>query len=120
MSEHKLLELGVRITRCQSWRWHPGMLAINPLGGFSRIFYAGDEEKAKELGCFPDLRDSATIGCLITLVREAWMNRVVIMIGNDWWDIEADSDNENYHFYSNHELSSSFAESLILALEAAP
>jgi len=82
MTEQGWIELGKRAVACEGWRWMRGMLDL------------GDWEVRGEYNCghgvrvvdragktaivpptrmsAPDLRDPATVGCLLALVREAW------------------------------------------------
>lgn len=62
MTEQDWIELGRRAVACKGWRWMPGMLARRQ--------------------AWPDLRDPATLGCVLALVREAWPN-VVIWVARD-------------------------------------
>jgi hypothetical protein len=82
--ESDKIALAKRAVWCRGWRWMQGMLTIN--GG--RVF-AVDEDGSCRLDfgaeevpfwctpqtmakMFPELTDSATLGCLLSLVREAW------------------------------------------------
>ena len=83
MTKQEWNELGRRAVACKGWRWMPGMRAIegalredhykvwqraiDGLRGLNWYLYQG--------GCIepvPDLRDPATRGCVLALVREAW------------------------------------------------
>ena len=75
----KLIELGARCTKAPSWRWEPGMktltgarvLDIEKDTGI--VWAASYKDKLFELDLtteLPDLSDSATRGCLVTLIRE--------------------------------------------------
>ena len=99
--QQQWIELGRRAVACAGWRWMPGMLAmcaprwwadtwsdmriVRVLLDDSKIEYAKPYDKSVGLGgsyittrtlhpCewwFPDLRDPATLGCVLALVREA-------------------------------------------------
>ena len=57
-----MVALAERAIACKGWRWLPGMRIIN-------AGYRGIER--------PDLSDPATLGCLVALVREAWVGWMV-------------------------------------------
>jgi hypothetical protein len=88
LTDQQALDLGRRAVACARWEWRPGMLCAHrcrviaddetPLvvtehrralsdGGW----VADDTPVVNEHG-WPDLRDPATIGALLGLVREAW------------------------------------------------
>ena len=117
-------ELAKRATALEGkgWRWMPGMgiwiggsivkrcVGVGKLGPIYRNGYGFLSEVPFAL---PALDDPATLGCLLTLVREAYANAVVITQGNDWWTVETD------HYHWNEVNTASFQEALIAALEAA-
>lgn len=89
MDEAQALALGRRAKRCARWKWAPGMLVFAPaLRGagvpetgplYARLASADGHEGWRRLGLVdldseevPDLRDPATLGCLLALVRDAW------------------------------------------------
>ena len=95
MNEAQALALGRRAKQCAQWRWTPGMLVFAPaLRGagapetgpfYARLASMGGQASAdghegwRRLGLVdldseevPDLRDPATLGCLLALVRDAW------------------------------------------------
>lgn len=112
MTDTDWLELGRRAVVCRGWRWMPGMLAISgterlggirihavvigrPYGVHEYCAYFPDEEDTVSAvddtyaRPIPDLRDPATIGCLVALVRERWddPDMVAAPAGDDGWCI---------------------------------
>lgn len=90
MTEQEWEDLGRRAVACNGWRWMPGMLTLpidmgvdhcrirlhqaDPnMPGWSDfpVDYNGSGMSPTD-GGIPDLRDPATLGCLMALVREAW------------------------------------------------
>ena len=98
----KGIELGIRAISCAKWQWREGMLigatkhllghgqtSIPKSYGSGRVIGVNyyeercaygtpiveNDEFAEEVdGPIPDLFDSATKGCLLDLVRQAWLN----------------------------------------------
>ena len=75
-----MTELAKRAVACKGWRWMPGMLAAEtglPL----------DETTRDWRGALPDLKDPATLGCLLALVREAWPSTFAMPYDKEpgWW-----------------------------------
>ena len=66
-----MTELSRRAVACKGWRWLPGMLAIIPRRTRGVRLSSGDELD-EALSPMPDLTDPATLGCLLSLVRDAW------------------------------------------------
>ena len=82
--------LGRRAVAAPGWRWAPGMAAKGRRGTLWRIYMGGgvlcaqgegnaggyaagwSNEWAEILGALPNLSDSATVGCLLAVVREKW------------------------------------------------
>jgi len=70
----KFIELAKRAVACRNWKWMSGMKAIHESGW--------GEPASQRVPCtipnggypnsLPDPTDSATIGCLLDLVRKAW------------------------------------------------
>ena len=135
------LELARRAVACKGWRWMPGMLAktvwaqARVLGGegdrpvLAAIHHYGNGfmlHHPNNLPCdsfpqantaypfLPDLTDPATMGALLSLVREAW--------GDPWIRVEPMSQ----EWRTLHSRPAPFcagpteAEALVAALEAAP
>ena len=68
------VELGKRAVACKHFRWMHGMLAKSPVGYEARITrdctFLREIDKQINHKYLPDLRDPATLGCLLHLVRE--------------------------------------------------
>jgi hypothetical protein len=80
-------DLARRAVACKGWRWLPGMLVegnrvlsvsyTNPpydyATPYAYVSCMGGPVSLLELErTLPDLRDPATLGCLLALVRDAW------------------------------------------------
>jgi hypothetical protein len=69
-------ELGQRAMACPHWRWMPGMRwAVKREAPLEDITgRVSDETRGGTPypGAVPDFDDPATLGCLLSLVREAW------------------------------------------------
>jgi hypothetical protein len=75
--------LSRRAVACKGWRWRCGMFAaLDGIDGDYRArvcrvegdkFWSDATTLPYDLASYvPDLRDHATLGCLLALVREAW------------------------------------------------
>jgi hypothetical protein len=127
----ELTELARRAVACKGWRWVPGMLTLSG----ARILLAEDDgayvlmarrawtkPMLMEDGELPDFADAATLGCLLSLVREAWNEphmslecRLVAHYGKWEWTVLALDKPKIIPVYAWSE-----AEALVAALEAAP
>lgn len=75
----RLVEVARRAINLPQWRWLPGMLGVRNcdpsfkdyLRPEVRICNDRDVEAAIIFGSIPDLRDSATLGAILRLVRES-------------------------------------------------
>jgi hypothetical protein len=89
MTDEQWEELGRRAVACKDWRWMPGMRAVHRQDGSlgvvtvyhpqtsnsaPRVIHCGGNRWDMSLHgpYWPSLRDPATLGCLLALVREAW------------------------------------------------
>ena len=78
MTPDDMIALSRRAIACKGWRWLRGMLRQDDYRYVSSGVWARWSDVhslATALhapGQLPDLTDSATRGCLLTLVREAW------------------------------------------------
>ena len=130
-----LQALARRAVACRVWRWLPGMRAISgwrvlfALPGFSGCA-SDDPQTEYDLvptpwplphDAIPDLTDPATLGCMLSLVREAWKDSAVVCLPIDWgpagtmWQCQrtAGGARLTMRHYATE------AESLVAALEAA-
>lgn len=67
-------KLATRAVACKRWRWMPGMLA-KTVWAETRILGGQADRPVLENTAYPflpDLTDPATVGALLSLVREAW------------------------------------------------
>ena len=119
---NELTDLARRAVACKGWRWMPGMLWCEQTSlGLSKqrlLDYEIDGFPAY-YGCLPDLSDPATLGCLLTLVREAWKSPVAQVYPSlpdgHIWTCYINDEADDRLFRERTE-----AEALVAALEAAP
>ena len=134
MTPAEALALGQRAVECPRWRWMPGMLIlgrwrvdIDPerpnrgpgweCGPNGETWW--EEPDADDI---PDVRDPATLGCLLALVREAWVDPTAHVVptaddsGTETWVAWVFPPAEVPRTFPG----GSEAEALLAALEAAP
>jgi len=125
MTEEQIA-LARRAVACKGWRWMPGMRygSVDVIEGTASPWSFNGYERVGEhvdmvaytdwVPCLPDLEDSATLGCLLALVREALDTpraHVLYVAGLHRWEC---ADNRVVHGVGAIE-----AEALVEALEAA-
>lgn len=120
------VKLAHRAVACKGWRWLRGMLRHDDYRYIGSGVWARWSHTAAVVTAlhapeqYPDLSDPATLGCLLTLVREAW--------GAPYAQVSpALSDGAFWTCYVNNEADGDHrfrgqteAEALVAALEAAP
>lgn len=121
-------KLGIRAVLCKHFRWMDGMKILDALGEPYRIKWVnGDSLECDDDDCLrmpydgiiPDLSDPATIGCMLSLVREAWRDDGIAATivrdarDGDYWKLLPVE-----HAYPA--FASTEAQALVEALEAAP
>ena len=110
------IALGKRVVACKGWRWMPGMLHGMVGGGELKSCYrVGDLTLYLDADRVPDLRDAATVGCLLALVREAHGPRCYTQACGGFWTVQ-NEDTEDW--WGKNCVCE--AEALVAALEAAP
>jgi len=137
-----LIELGKRAAACKHWRWMPGMLDIDGNrfasdDGERRWWWLSRSATNNTISHdTPDLSDPATVGCLLSLVREAWGADYIVQFGG-WTHVAiypkeralaawAEGDNVATEWDSflgfglDYNEIKSEAEALVAALDAAP
>lgn len=71
------VEIAKRAVACKKWKWLPGMRAVGRKG-HPEAWFRVEEKLSKLTGdwskAVPDLSDPATIGCILELVREVWLD----------------------------------------------
>lgn len=71
------VEIAKRAVACKKWKWLPGMRAVGRKGQ-PEAWFRVEEKLSKLTGdwskAVPDLSDPATIGCILELVREVWLD----------------------------------------------
>jgi hypothetical protein len=71
MTQEQMIELARRAVACPKWRWMPGMRWWTE-DDRGRLDDFQPEYMGRPPDALPDLTDPATLGCLLSLVREAW------------------------------------------------
>ena len=116
--------LSRRARACRGWRWMPGMLTdegrrvmrVWPDDLGIKWSHLLDNRVVRDADALPDLTDPATLGCLLTLVREAWVqdDLVAFRFGEQWCTEVTPQEGLHYVYGASE------AEALVAALEGAP
>lgn len=119
------LDLARRAVACKGWRWLRGMLRHDDYRYVGSGLWARWSDTAVVVTAlhmpeqYPDLSDPATLGCLLTLVREAWKSPVAqvspSLPDGHIWTCYINDEADDRLFRERTE-----AEALVAALEAAP
>lgn len=143
MENREMEQLGRRAIACKRWRWMAGMATLNgqrvlrveEMGDGDGILSADWSTGAvahnlmdEWEGEIPDIEDAATLGCLLTLVREAWppdpdgdsrncADTYFETSTNEW---HCDVFDESKQYCQGRFGRSTEAEALIAALESVP
>ena len=126
-----LIELSKRAVACKNFRWMPGMQRHDGYRYLGSGMWARWSDTAAVVTAlhmpeqYPDLTDSATLGCMMTLVREAWAphrgeNYICSTLNApSGWGIGARFGSEGLTAIVSPTCATE-AEALVRALEAAP
>ena len=124
MTDDEAIALGKRVVACKGFRPMRGMLDMQGRTWDSSLLWRWHNEVD-----VPDLRDAATLGCLLALVREAYHDTSKL------WDgyVEVQRDHQSLFFvvqfkhdadgflHEDHQgTGRTEAEALVAALKAAP
>ena len=120
MTDAEAEALGRRLVACKGFRVMRGMLDMQGRTWGRDLLWRWRNDLD-----VPDLRDPATLGCVLALVREAWKDNglgcicqdVGLMNGGKMWSLIGEGGELVRYRLRYHE---SEAEALVAALEAAP
>jgi hypothetical protein len=80
-----------RAVACKHWRWMPGMRWSTQDDAARLDDYQPEYMGGRPSDALPDLTDAATVGCLLALVRKAWVDLHMVAHCDDrygktvWW-----------------------------------
>jgi hypothetical protein len=122
MTDDEAIALGKRVVACKGFRPMRGMLDMQGRTWDASLLWRWHNEVD-----VPDLRDAATVGCLLALVREAWgAPRALVRLSSSGksfhvFDVDRVTMGGNWAaFLCGDRILQTEAESLVAALEAAP
>lgn len=121
-----LKELGERAATCKHWKWMIGMRVEDGCCGclVSSFYFSQEEKRIFEKG-WPDLKDPATLGCLLALVREAYKDDRAYVTSDGGIAPEDRDPDRGWHVVARieggamHCCGDTEAEALVIALEQA-
>lgn len=125
---NEMIVLAKRAVACKHWRWIRGMLRQDDYRYVGSGVWARWSDTALSSGVltalhapdqWPDLSESATRGCLLALVREAWKDPalcVVLDTSDGRWHVGRWEDGMSMRGRGG----ATEAEALVDALESAP
>jgi hypothetical protein len=109
MTDAEAEALGRRLVACKGFRVMRGMLDMQGRTWGRDLLWRWAPGVD-----VPDLRDPATLGCLLALVREAWKDLQMCTYGRGLWDVVSKSEEIVTQDWESE------AEALVAALESAP
>jgi hypothetical protein len=122
MTDDEAIALGKRVVACKGFRPMRGMLDMQGRTWDASLLWRWHNEVD-----VPDLRDAATVGCLLALVREAWgAPRALVRLSSSGksfhvFDVDRVTMGGNWAaFLCGDRILQTEAEALVSALEAAP
>ena len=113
MSDEEADALGARLAACPKFRPLPGLRDMQGRTWEQSLLWRWTPSIDR-----PDLREPATLGIVLALVREAWGDvefRMTYSPSNGWWCIYLEEVPDRKQF-----MGLSQAEALVAALEASP
>ena len=124
MTDEQATALGKRLVACKGFRPMRGMLDMQGRTWDQSLLWRWSNDVD-----VPDLRDPATLGCLLALVREAWADPAYLWGGHA--EVRRDSETLFVVLRFGHDANgflverwvssgATEAEALVAALEAAP
>lgn len=109
MTDAEAEALGKRLVACKGFRPLRGMLDMQGRSWDGSLLFRWRSDVD-----VPDLRDPATLGCVLALVREAHGRRCYTQAVGGYWAVQNDDTEQAWGAEATE------AEALVAALEAAP
>lgn len=114
MTDEQATALGKRLVACKGFRPMRGMLDMQGRTWDQALLWRWSNDVD-----VPDLRDPATLGCVLALVREAWGDPHASV----WYDSEYWQSGNRWSWHAKEQSLVDYdteADALVAALEAAP
>lgn len=116
MTDAEAEALGRRLVACKGFRVMRGMLDMQGRTWGRDLLWRWRNDLD-----VPDLRDPATLGCVLALVREAWGQKAVTSFWGYYWEVDyAHTIIDECMDHEQLGVGGTEAEALVAALEAAP